>query len=70
MELTVKERKLIYDALNTQIVEKMRVISQTRTDSFMFADPEETREKLYDDIDVLNDLIDRICIEYDYGYGV
>lgn len=58
--LTKAERNIIGEALNTLQVEKMKRLNQTKTDSFLFDDPEKAREKIYNDMDQIEDLFDRL----------
>lgn len=58
--MTKAEKQIIGEALNALQVEKMKLLNQTRSSSYMFPDPEETREKIYDDMDAIEDLLDRL----------
>lgn len=59
IHLTKEERKLIKEGINSLMNDYMRTLNQTHTSSFMFADPEEAREKIYDTMDKLEDLLER-----------
>ena len=57
---TKEEKQFLYEGLNALMVEKMKVLNQTRSSSWMFPDPEEAREKIYDEMDLITDLLDKL----------
>lgn len=57
---TKTEKRTIYEGLNALMVEKMKVLNQTRSTPWIFPDPEEVREKIYDDMDTLEMLLDKL----------
>lgn len=57
---TKEEKQFLYEGLNALMVDKMKVLNQTRSSSWMFQDPEEAREKIYDDMDKLEMLLDKL----------
>ena len=57
---TKEEKQFLYEGLNSLMVDKMNVLNQTRSSSWMFPDPEEAREKIYDDMDKLEMLLDKL----------
>lgn len=54
------EKQFLYEGLNALMVDKMKVLNQTRSSSWMFPDPEEAREKIYDDMDTIEMLLDKL----------
>lgn len=54
---TEKQKRMIYEGLNALMVEKMATLNRTRNTPWMFPDPEEAREKLYDEMDEIEDLM-------------
>ncbi len=59
VHLTKEERTFIKEGINSLMNDYMRTLNQTHTSSFMFADPEKAREKIYDNMDKLEDLLER-----------
>ena len=57
---TKEEKQFLYEGLNALMVDKMKVLNQTRSSSWMFPDPEEAREKIYDDMDKIELLLDKL----------
>lgn len=57
---TKEEKQFLYEGLNALMVDKMNVLNQTRSSSWMFPDPEEAREKIYDDMDTIETLLDKL----------
>ena len=57
---TKEEKRFLYEGLNALMVDKMNVLNQTRSSSWMFPDPEEAREKIYDDMDKVEMLLDKL----------
>lgn len=57
---TKEEKRFLYEGLNALMVDKMAELNRTRSSSWMFPDPEETREKLYDEMDLITDLLDKL----------
>jgi len=54
---TKTEKRAIYEGLNALMVEKMATLNRTRSTPWMFPDPEEAREKLYDEMDEIEELM-------------
>ena len=57
---TKEQKQFLYEGLNALMVDKMNVLNQTRSSSWLFPDPEETREKIYDEMDLITDLLDKL----------
>ena len=57
---TKEEKQFIYEGLNALMVDKMKEINRTRSSSWLYSDPEEVREKIYDDMDLITDLLDKM----------
>lgn len=57
---TKEEKRFLYEGLNALMVDKMAEINRTRSSSWMYEDPEEVREKIYDDMDLITDLLDKL----------
>ena len=54
---TKKEKRTIYEGLNALMVEKMATLNRTRNTPWMFPDPEEARDKLFDEMDEIDELM-------------
>jgi len=54
---TKAEKRMIYEGLNALMVEKMATLNRTRSTPWMFPDPEEAREKLYDEMDEIEEIM-------------
>ena len=57
---TKEEKRFLYEGLNALMVDKMNVLNQTRSSSWIFPDPEEARNKIYDEMDLITDLLDKL----------
>lgn len=57
---TKAEKRHLYEGVNALMVEKMKVLNQTKSTPWIFPDPEEAREKIYDDMDALEMLLDKL----------
>lgn len=57
---TKEEKRFLYEGLNALMVDKMAEINRTRSSSWLYEDPEEVREKIYDDMDLITDLLDKL----------
>ena len=57
---TKAEKRYLYEGINALMVEKMKVLNQTKSTPWIFPDPEEAREKIYDDMDELEMLLDKL----------
>lgn len=57
---TKEEKQFLYEGLNALMVDKMKVLNQTRSSSWMFPDPEKVRECIYDDMDMIETLLDKL----------
>lgn len=57
---TKEEKRHLYEGVNALMVEKMKVLNQTKSTPWIFPDPEEAREKIYDDMDALEMLLDKL----------
>ena len=57
---TKEEKQFLYEGLNALMVDKMAEINRTRSSSWLYEDPEEVREKIYDEMDLITDLLDKL----------
>ena len=57
---TKEEKRFLYEGLNALMVDKMNVLNRTRSSSWIFPDPEEAREKIYDEMDKIETLLDKL----------
>ena len=57
---TKEEKRFLYEGLNALMVDKMAELNRTRSSSWIFPDPEEAREKIYDEMDKLDLLLDKL----------
>lgn len=57
---TKEEKRFLYEGLNALMVDKMAEINRTRSSSWLYEDPEEVREKIYDEMDLITDLLDKL----------
>lgn len=57
---TKEEKQFLYEGLNALMVDKMAELNRTRSSSWIFPDPEKAREKIYDDMDKLEMLLDKL----------
>ena len=57
---TKEEKHFLYEGLNALMVDKMAEINRTRSSSWLYEDPEEAREKIYDEMDLITDLLDKL----------
>ncbi len=58
--LTKAEKHLLYEGLNSLMVDKMKVLNQTKSTPWIFSDPEEAREKIYESMDDIEILLDKL----------
>lgn len=57
---TKEEKQFLYEGLNALMVEKMSELNRTRSSSWIYPDPEEAREKIYDAMDTIETLLDKL----------
>lgn len=57
---TKEEKQFLYEGLNALMVDKMKILNQTRSSSWMFPDPEGVRGQIYDDMDTIETLLDKL----------
>lgn len=57
---TKREKRVLYEGLNALMVEKMKMLNQTKSTPWIFPDPEDAREKLFDEMDDIEMLIDKM----------
>lgn len=57
---TKEEKQFLYEGLNALMVEKMSELNRTRSSSWIYPDPEEARERIYDAMDTIETLLDKL----------
>jgi len=60
MYFTKEEKRFLYEGLHSLMVDKMKILNETRSSSWLYSDPEEAREKVYDDMDKIEFLLDKL----------
>lgn len=57
---TEKEKQLLYEGLNSLMVDRMQVLNQTKSTPWIFPDPEGAREQIYEVMDDIEMLLDKL----------